>query len=170
MPYITHYESPLGNIVLLSNGDALTSLLLPTQVDSDFNRQAYIEKDDLHVFVLTKEYLDTYFKGEKPSVLPPIAFNATSFKEIVWGELLKIPYGQILTYGELAKRVAAVRGTTFMSARAVGHALSKNPISIIVPCHRVIGNKKRLVGYGGGLPLKRTLLKLEGHDLTKYKD
>lgn len=170
MPYITHYESPLGNIVLLSNGDALTSLLLPTQVDSDFNRQAYIEKDDLHVFVLTKEYLDTYFKGEKPSVIPPIAFNATPFKEIVWGELLKIPYGQILTYGELAKRVAAVRGTTFMSARAVGHALSKNPISIIVPCHRVIGNKKRLVGYGGGLPLKRTLLKLEGHDLTKYKD
>lgn len=170
MPYITNYDSPIGSILLLSNGDALTGLLLPTQVEKSFDPMAYLQKDDLHVFTLTKEYLDAYFKGEIPKSIPPLAFSASSFKELVWFELLKIPYGETITYGELAKRVALVRGTSFMSARAVGHAVGKNPISIIVPCHRVIGHKKSLVGYGGGLPLKRELLAIEGHDIKKYKD
>ncbi len=170
MPYVTTYESPLGKITMLSDGDALTGLFMPEQQDANFKMSDHIEKDDLHIFNMTRTYLDNYFIRRIDSPLPNIAFSGTSFQELVWAELLKIPYGETLTYGELAKRVAAKRGTTFMSARAIGHAVGQNPISIIVPCHRVIGVKQKLTGYGGGLHLKKKLLELEGHDLSKFKD
>lgn len=168
--YISELPSPLGPITLLSDGDALTGLALPGQLSEDFQKDKYLTRDDLHIFTLTREYLETYFKGEEPRVMPRIAYKGTAFKEIVWTELLKIPYGETVTYGELSKRVAKARGTTFMSARAIGHAVGQNPISIIIPCHRVIGAKLKLTGYGGGLPLKKKLLKLEGHDLSKFRD
>lgn len=168
--YRTEVSSPLGLILLFSNGDALTGLSLPGQHTKDEVKGEYLVKDDLHIFKITREYLASYFKGEAPQNLPRVAFSGTSFQDLVWDELLKIPCGELLTYGELSKRVAARRGTTYMSARAVGHAVGQNPISIIIPCHRVIGAKSRLTGYGGGLPLKKELLKLEGHDLAKFKD
>lgn len=170
MPYLSFYASPMGDIALFSDGDALTGLLFPTQLPQDFNPFLFTQKDDLHIFIITKTFLEKYFNGKKDLVIPPLHFSGTPFQELVWQELLKIPYGELLTYGELGNRVKKVRGTTFMSARAIGHAVGLNPISLIIPCHRVIGAKGKLTGYGGGLPLKKALLKIEGHDLKTFKD
>lgn len=169
MPYISHFASKLGTITLLSDGDFLTGLYFDTQLEKNFEPAKYVKKDHLHVFVITQEYLESYFKGEEPLKIPPLNLKGTSFQKIVFDELLKIPYGTLITYGELAERVAKIRGMSLMSSRAIGHAVGQNPISIIVPCHRVIGAKNKLTGYGGGIPLKRKLLQIEGQDLTKFK-
>ena len=121
--YVSEFKSMLGIITLLSDGDALTGLALPGQKDDDFNSANFIKKDDLHIFVLTREYLTTYFKGEKPLVMPHLSLTGTAFQQIVWEELVKIPYGETITYGELATRVALIRGTKDMSSRAIGHAV-----------------------------------------------
>ena len=111
---------------------------------------------------LTALWLDEYFSGKIPNFLPPIDYEGTEFQKIVWDELLKIPYGKTVSYGDLAKTVALKRGKAKMSAQAIGGAVGSNPICIIVPCHRVIGKDGSLVGYGEGLDKKVLLLKLEG--------
>ena len=111
---------------------------------------------------LTALWLDEYFSGKIPDFLPPIKYNGTDFQKIVWDELLKIPYGKTVSYGELAKVVALKRGKAKMSAQAIGGAVGSNPICILIPCHRVIGKDGSLVGYGEGLDKKELLLKLEG--------
>lgn len=153
--YSSNYDSPFGKIVLISDGTNLCSL--------SFNgREDFINKD-LDVFYKAKIWLDKYFSNKKPS-FENISFslNGSEFSLQVWEILSKIPYGKTKTYGEIAKEIANLRGKTKMSAQAVGSAISKNPVLIIIPCHRVIGANGNLTGYSGGLDLKKKLLEFEG--------
>lgn len=117
---------------------------------------------DFNAAKLTTLWFDEYFSGKIPDFLPPIKYNGTDFQKIVWDELLKIPYGKTVSYGELARVVALKRGKTKMSAQAIGGAVGNNHICIIVPCHRVIGKDGSLVGYGEGIDKKILLLRFEG--------
>ena len=160
MLYTDLFASPLGEILLVSDGETLSGLY--------FEGQKYVpalpeaEKDpSLPVFKSARAWLERYFAGEKPEVDLPLCAAGTAFQRAVWDLLKEIPYGATVTYGELAERLAARRGRP-CSARAVGAAVGRNPISLIVPCHRVIGADGSLTGYAGGLARKRALLQLEG--------
>ena len=118
----------------------------------------------------TSLWLDAYFKGENPEIDFKYHASGTEFREQVWEELTKIPYGETVTYGSIAQKIAKLRGKTKMSAQAVGGAVGSNPISIIIPCHRVVGHNRKLTGYGGGLDNKRYLLQCEHHDLSQFSE
>ena len=135
-----------------------------------FARDLSAERIEQNTPALTeaKRWLDIYFAGKEPDFLPPLHPTGSAFRQSVWEILLKIPYGQTTTYGELAAQLAAHRGLKQMSAQAVGGAVGHNPISIIVPCHRVVGTGGSLTGYAGGLAKKLALLKLEGIDTAKF--
>lgn len=156
MNYIAHYDSSLGGITLGSDGEALTGLWFDGQqhYGSTLNPQCK-ERPDLPVFDETRRWLYCFFSGCKPGFTPPLSLLGTPFQQRVWEALLAIPYGQTVTYGELARRLG------IRSAQAVGGAVGRNPISIIVPCHRVVGAGGNLTGYAGGLDRKRALLQLE---------
>ena len=168
MVFISHYNSPLGGITLASDGEALTGLWFDGQkYFGDTLGYDYQEKD-LSVFVQTRQWLDIYFSGRKPDFIPSLRMDGTPFQNKVWEILKTIPYGETMTYGEIAALVAAgqdagARPGTIrrMSAQAVGGAVGRNPISIIVPCHRVVGAGGSLTGYAAGLEKKRYLLSLE---------
>lgn len=169
MLYIHHYQSPLGGITMSSNGEALTALWFDSQKQNSCSLEK--EQENLvnttdHVLKETEKWLNTYFRGIEPNFLPPILFDGTKFQETVWDILLSIPYGEIITYGEIADKIAKVRGLDRMSAQAVGSAVSHNPIALIIPCHRVIGKNGNLTGYAGGIDKKIELLKLEGVDTS----
>lgn len=168
MKYINSYHSPLGKMTMASDGEKLTGLWFDDQKYFALHLSADAVCIDLPVFDKTKLWLDAYFKGEKPDFLPPIYLKGTDFQCEVWDILLKIPYGSVITYGDIAKEIAEKRGLSRMSAQAVGGAVGHNPISIIVPCHRVVGTNGSLTGYAGGLDKKAYLLKLENARLTKY--
>lgn len=162
MEYTYHYDSPLGGITIASNGSELTGLW--------FDGQRYFaewlsnenEEQQLPIFEQTANWLDIYFSGKEPDFTPPLHLAASDFRMEVWRILQTIPYGKTMTYGEIAKIIAAKRGSATMSAQAVGGAVGHNPISLIVPCHRVIGSDNSLTGYAGGVDIKRKLLALEG--------
>ncbi len=118
-------------------------------------------RETLPIFLQTAGWLDTYFSGREPDFTPNIAMKGTPFQMAVWNILRTIPYGQIMTYGQIAAKLAQQRGVKKMSAQAVGGAVGRNPISIIVPCHRVVGADGSLTGYAGGIDRKRELLRLE---------
>lgn len=158
MTYTTHYSSPLGKIILVSNGTALTELDFAEDVSA---ASAMRTQKDLPVFEEVSRWLDAYFAGRDPGALPPLAPHGTAFQQAVWKILRRIPYGTTTTYGRIAAHIAAARGGR-MSAQAVGGAVGRNPISIIIPCHRVIGADGSLTGYAGGLDKKEYLLRLEG--------
>ena len=168
MQYIYSYQSPLGGITMASNGTALTGLW--------FNGQKYFAEGlaetaaakTLPVFDETVRWLDIYFGGHRPDFTPLLNLEGTAFRKEVWQLLLQIPYGETTTYGELAAQLAAHNGLKRMSAQAVGGAVGHNPISIIVPCHRVVGTSGSLTGYAGGLAKKLALLKLEGIDTANF--
>ena len=168
MEYTHHYYSPLGGITLASDGEALTGLW--------FDGQKYLlatlckeqKEKDLPVFEQAEQWLDLYFSGNAPDFTPPLNPKATAFRKAVWDLLLTIPYGQTMTYGEIASRLAKQRGLAQMSAQAVGGAVGHNPISIIIPCHRVVGANGSLTGYAGGIERKVRLLTLEKADLSKF--
>ncbi len=157
MVYIQRYASPLGGITLASDGEALTGLWFDGQKHFARGLEENREVKDLPVFREAGRWLDAYFAGKVPDFTPPLALRGTPFQEKVWAALLAIPHGQTATYGELAERLAS-------SARAVGGALGRNPVSLIVPCHRVLGAGGRLTGYAGGIDRKRALLALEGSE------
>ena len=161
MTYTTHYSSPLGKIILVSNGTALTELDFAEDVSA---ASATRTQKDLPVFEEVSRWLDAYFAGRNPGALPPLAPHGTAFQQAVWKILRRIPYGTTTTYGRIAAHIAAARGGR-MSAQAVGGAVGRNPISIIIPCHRVIGANGSLTGYAGGLDKKEALLRLEGVQL-----
>jgi methylated-DNA-[protein]-cysteine S-methyltransferase len=126
------------------------------------------ENPDLPAFAAARTWLDRYFAGEKPGIADlPLAPRGTAFQTAVWDLLREIPYGELTTYGALAQAVAARLGKARMSAQAVGVAVGRNPVSIIIPCHRVVGADGSLTGYGGGLPLKIRLLEHEGADMSR---
>jgi methylated-DNA-[protein]-cysteine S-methyltransferase len=169
MYYSTSYESPLGKITLASDGKNLIGLWLDGQKyhGNDILSQM-IEKEDISIFDNTKIWLDSYFNGEKPNIsdlsLAPIG---TEFREKVWKILCEIPYGELLTYGDIANKIAREMNKETMSSQAVGGAVGHNPISIIIPCHRVVGVNGSLTGYAGGINNKIKLLELEGVDMSK---
>lgn len=154
MEYFSRYSSPIGNLLLLSDGRALTGV----QMDTGDARPGDAD------MVLTKAiaWLDAYFRGEDPEMDFPLAPKGTAFQRQVWDILLAIPKGQTRTYGDIAREMAAKLGREKMSAQAVGGAVGRNPIGIVIPCHRVVGAGNALTGYAWGLDRKLWLLRHEG--------
>jgi methylated-DNA-[protein]-cysteine S-methyltransferase len=164
------YPSPLGMIALACDGDNLAGLWLEGQkYYGGTIREEMTEKDDLPVFDTTRNWLDRYFAGEKPDISAlPLKPAGSDFRQTVWDILRAIPYGEVMTYGDIAKKTAAKMNRKRMSAQAVGGAVGHNPISIIIPCHRVVGANGSLTGYAGGIDKKIKLLELEGVDTTQF--
>ena len=166
MEYIYCYDSPLGPIHMASDGEALIGLWLEGQKYFAQTLGPEVQEADLPIFHQTAAWLDAYFAGKVPEVAIPMHLKGTPFQMEVWEILCQIPYGQTITYGQIARQIAAKRGRKTMSAQAVGGAVGRNPISIIVPCHRVMGADGSLTGYAGGVDKKMALLTLEGVNLT----
>lgn len=162
MYYQKYYDAPLGEMIMVSDGTMLTNLVFEWQkyYESEVPEDS-IEKS-LPIFDDTARWLDIYFSGIEPDFTPAISLKGSEFRKEVWDILMGIPYGEVTTYGEIAKQIAKKRGISRMSAQAVGGAVGHNPISIIVPCHRVVGANGNLTGYAGGLEKKVELLRLEG--------
>lgn len=161
MDYIHHCGSPLGGITVASDGNALTGLWFEGQKYYADTLDDCFAENALPVFDQADKWLDIYFSGNAPDFTPPLLMRATPFRKAVWEILLTIPFGQTMTYGEIAKIVAKQTGSCRMSAQAVGGAVGHNPISIIIPCHRVIGADGGMTGYAGGIERKMKLLALE---------
>lgn len=156
MLFLTHYASPLGPILLAADETGLTGLWFEGQkYFPSFSGVDYQEKET-PVLTETARWLDVYFSGKDPDILPPLHPQGSPFRQAVWNILLTIPRGQTLTYGEIARRLGV------RSAQAVGGAVGHNPISILIPCHRVVGSDGSLTGYAGGVERKARLLQLEG--------
>jgi methylated-DNA-[protein]-cysteine S-methyltransferase len=166
MNYLSYYSSPLGKMALLSDREKLTAILFCGQRFYNERMECEHEEKDLPVFTRTKEWLDIYFTGKNPKFTPPVSLYGTPFQLSVWNLITNIPYGETVTYGELAQKIASANGISKMSARAVGAAVGRNPISIIIPCHRVIGSNGNLTGYSGGIDKKLKLLQLEQANVT----
>ena len=156
------YDAPYGRYLMAAEDGALTGLWLEGQ--KHFPSGLPEPSDgEAEIFARAHRWLDAYFGGRRPDVSAlPLAPRGSAFAQSVWQQLLEIPYGQTVTYGQLAKRLAEQRGLVQLSAQAVGGAVGHNPISVIIPCHRVLGAKNQLTGYAGGLDVKIFLLKLEG--------
>lgn len=167
MKYWRKYKSPVGLLTLASDGENLTGLWIEGQSYFPERDEDVQSKDDLPVFEQTIDWLERYFQGENPGKIPPVAPEGTEFRKLVWKILEEIPYGGLTTYGEIAKEISKQQNGKFISARAVGGAVGHNPISIIIPCHRVIGIDGSLTGYAGGLDVKVKLLEKEGIDVSE---
>lgn len=159
--YETFYDSPFGEMLLVANGEALTGVYFSHQKDWPDNQDVRRDGDDLAVLATAKQQLDEYFHEGRRLFELPIAPQGTSFQQQVWAELQRIPFGETRSYSDLAHALGDVN-----KSRAVGAANGRNPISIIVPCHRVIGADGTLTGYAGGLERKLALLSLEGAALA----
>jgi methylated-DNA-[protein]-cysteine S-methyltransferase len=162
--YTNKYHSPLGGITMASNGEALTGLWFDHQKYFGDTLSAENEERDLPIFEQARRWLNLYFCGENPDFTPPLSLYATPFRLAVWEILKSIPYGQVMTYGDIASVIAKQMGLKSMSAQAVGGAVGHNPLSIIIPCHRVVGSNGSLTGYAGGIDKKVKLLALEKTD------
>ncbi len=167
MQYTSKYKNCLGEILLASDGEKLTGLwFLGQKYFADNLEKENIEKN-LPIFQHTKKWLDIYFSGKLPNFTPPLAFeNVSPFRKQVLEILLTIPFGKTSTYGQIAKQIEKKSGKK-VSAQAVGGAVGHNPISLIIPCHRVLGSNSNLTGYAGGVDKKIELLKLEKIDISK---
>ena len=165
MEYTYNYKSPLGDIMLASDGESLTGLWFKGQkFFAESLDDNYVVKY-LPIFDETIKWLDIYFSGKAPDFTPTIKMKTSDFRKSVWEILLTIPYGKTMTYGEIAKIIAKQKGLHKMSAQAVGNAVAHNSISLIIPCHRVIGTNGNLTGYAGGIDKKIKLLTLEKVDI-----
>ena len=168
MTYTQRYDSPLGGILLAADDVGLTGLW--------FDGQKYFARDlsderieqETPVLAEVKRWLDIYFTGKEPDFTPPLHPVGSAFRRSVWEILLQIPYGQTVTYGEIARQLARKQGLDRMSAQAVGGAVGHNEISIIIPCHRVVGTGGSLTGYAGGIGKKKKLLELERADMRRF--
>lgn len=161
MTYICRYVSPLGGMVIASNNSKIAGLWFDGQKYFGSTLSRCYKEKNLPVFKETKRWLDVYFSGECPDFTPPLLMETTPFRKAVWDILLKVPFGRTITYGEIASNIARQRGIKRMSAQAVGNAVGHNAISLIVPCHRVIGANGNLRGYAGGIERKIKLLYME---------
>ena len=168
MYYSTTCPSPVGVITLASDGEKLAGLWLEGQkYYGGAIAGSMTENDDVPVFSAAKQWLNRYFSGEKPLASElPLAPVGSEFRQKVWEILCEIPYGSVITYGDIAKRMAVMLNRPTMSGQAVGGAVGHNPISIIIPCHRVVGGNGSLTGYAGGIATKMKLLELEGVDMS----
>ena len=154
-------HSPLGEIRLRSDGKSLTGLWFVGQVNDAKNNRDIEIKDDLPIFGQVETWLESYFSRKQTPITFPLQPKGTMFQERVWKILQEIPYGETMTYGEIAQRIAKEKCVATYSAQAVGQAVGKNPISILIPCHRVLGKNGTLTGYAGGVHRKEQLLKIE---------
>ena len=170
MYFSTSYLSPLGLITMASDGDRLIGVWLEGQkYFAETITDSMIENNDLNIFIATKQWLDRYFAGEQPNIYElEIAPTGGEFRKVVWDILCEIPYGETITYGEIAKKVAFKMNKKSMSSQAIAGAVGHNPISIIIPCHRVVGANGNLTGYAGGIDKKIKLLEHEGVDMSKF--
>ena len=168
MVYTCHYESPLGGILLAADEVGLTGLWFDGQ--KYFARDLPAEHTERNTPLLLKagRWLDIYFTGREPDFMPPLHPVGSAFRQSVWEILLQIPYGQTTTYGEIARQLAERQGGVRVSAQAVGGAVGHNEISIIIPCHRVVGTGGSLTGYAGGIDKKIKLLELEHADMRRF--
>ena len=169
MYYKTSYISPLGKITLASDGENLIGLYFDGQkYFLSSIKSEIIENDGLEIFKKTKKWLDEYFKGKNPSVKDlKLKLEGSDFRKNVWQKLRSIPYGKTVSYNDIAKNIAAEKGIKRMSCQAVGSAIGHNPISIIVPCHRVVSTNGNLTGYAAGIEIKKKLLELEGVEIEE---
>jgi methylated-DNA-[protein]-cysteine S-methyltransferase len=158
--YYSHFDSPLGRLFLQGDGQVLTGLYLPEHKGWYGPSTDWQQADEK--FASVRDQLAEYFAGERQQFDVPLRLSGTQFQRTVWQELLQIPFGATITYAELAQRVGRPQ-----ASRAVGNANGRNPISIVVPCHRVIGANGKLTGYAGGVPKKRWLLDRESAGLRK---
>lgn len=168
MQYVTTCQSPLGGILLAADEYGLTGLWFEGEKFYALSLDPEHEKKEVPILSEVRRWLDIYFSGREPDFMPPVHMIGSDFRLCVWELLRKIPYGKTITYGELAKQIARSRGLPRMSAQAVGGAVGHNEISIIIPCHRVVGTNGSLTGYAGGVDKKRRLLELEGVDTGKF--
>ena len=152
--YSTDYTSPIGEMLIASDGEAVCGVWFYGQ--KHFPLDDFIQKDDLAIFSDVKRWLDDYFNGLNPQISFRLKPEGTEFRQKVWKILSEIPYGETLTYGEIAGKISPT-----MSAQAVGSAVGHNPLTILIPCHRVLGTGGKLTGYAGGIDKKRELLKIE---------
>ena len=168
MVYTCHYESPLGGILLAADEVGLTGLWFDGQ--KYFARDLPAEHTERNTPLLLKagRWLDIYFTGREPDFMPPLHPVGSAFRQSVWEILLQIPYGQTTTYGEIARQLTEQQGGARVSAQAVGGAVGHNEISIIIPCHRVVGTGGSLTGYAGGIDKKIKLLELEHADMRRF--
>ena len=167
MLYYKKVTSPLGDITLRSDGEALTGLWFADDKHYGAKDIAGAALADLDVFMQAEAWLAEYFAGREPKVSVPLKLQGSEFQMQVWRLLQDIPYGRLVTYGDIAKKIAAQKGVARMSAQAVGGAVGHNPLCIIVPCHRVVGANGSLTGYGGGMWRKVRLLELEKVAMSK---
>lgn len=169
MYYSTDYPSPIGLLTLACNGDKLVGLWIEGQkYHGESIPEVMIEKDDIPLFDTVKNWLNRYFTDEKPHIAElPLAPAGSEFRKEVWKILCEIPYGKVITYGQIAQKIAAAKKVESMSAQAVGGAVGHNPISIIIPCHRVMGANGNMTGYAAGIAVKTKLLELECADIPK---
>lgn len=167
MEYIHHYVSPLGGITEASDGEHLIGLWFDGQKYFADALGVEYEENMLPIFKQTDKWLDIYFSGKEPDFTPPLCMKTSEFRRAVWEIMLTIPYGKTMTYGEIADKIANERGIARMSAQAVGGAVGHNSISLIIPCHRVVGANGSLTGYAGGIERKVKLLELEHTDMIR---
>lgn len=170
MTYKYFYKTPteFDDILLNSDGEYLTGLWFVGSKDS-LKHDSNCKEKELPIFKDTIKWLDFYFSGKEPNFTPRYKINnLTPFRKIVIDIMNKIPYGNTITYNDIAKEIAKIRGIEKMSSQAVGGAVGWNPICIIIPCHRVVGSNNSLTGYGGGIKNKVALLTIEGNDMTKF--
>lgn len=168
MQYTAAYQSSVGDVLLAADETGLTGLWFEGEKFYALSLDPEHEERETPIFAITRRWLDIYFSRHEPDFMPPVHMIGSEFRRCVWELLLQIPYGTTVTYGDLARQVARRRGLRRMSAQAVGGAVGHNEISIIVPCHRVVGTNGSLTGYAGGVDKKRRLLELEGVDMEKF--
>ena len=177
--YTSQYDSPLGMITIACDDEAIIGLwfngqrhfgnILPSETVELGENELRTSTVGCIANALLEEarrWLDVYFSGQEPDFLPPLRYDSTPFRKVVCDIMLTIPYGKTMTYGEIADMIATERGIEKMSAQAVGGAVGHNPISLMIPCHRVVGTNGSLTGYGGGIDRKVKLLELENADMT----
>lgn len=166
MVYTCEYKSLLGDILLAADEIGLRGLWFEGQKYFANTLPAGHLSQETSILAEAKCWLDVYFSGEEPNFTPALHPTGSSFRQAVWQILLQIPYGQTITYGEIARQLAKMQKTACMSAQAIGGAVGHNEISIIIPCHRVVGTNGSLTGYAGGIDKKVALLKLEHTDMS----
>ena len=166
MEYFYEYKSAIGDITITSNETGITGVRFKRQSENeDPHDKIYKEASTIKD---AKKWLDIYFSRKNPEFIPAINPEGTEFQKLVWKMLLEIPYGKTTTYGEIARKITEIKNVSRMSAQAVGGAVGKNPIAIIIPCHRVVGKNGNMTGYAYGIGKKIALLELEGADMGKF--
>lgn len=166
MVFTRRYESPLGGMTMAGDGEALTGLWFDGQEHFASTLSGMCSDRNLPVFDETVRWLDIYFSGKAPDFTPALRLRGTAFRHAVWEVLLTIPYGRTVSYGQIAERLTGWTGVCRASAQAIGGAVGHNPVSLIIPCHRVIGADGSLTGYAGGIERKAKLLRMEAAALN----